>query len=253
MKNRNFKGVWIPKEVYLDDNLSWTEKILFVEIDSLDNKDGCFASNSYFSEFVGISSTSVSTCISKLVRLGYVENLGFDGRVRILKSLMNFQKPSFDKSKSSIKKKPKRVNDKSKGSIKENQIHINTNSNTSNKTLNKDSFLYSEMMFVYNEFIKLQIGVGAKIDGQQGNAMKSIITYLKRNIKETSDEAILSSWRFIFEHWHLLDNYLQSQLKLSQINSNMLNILNQIRNGKKATSSNLESKIRNRMRNRKRE
>ena len=109
-------GIWIPKEVYLDDNLSWTEKILFVEIDSLDNKDGCFASNNYFSEFVGISSTSVSTCISKLVRLGYVENLGFDGRVRILKSLMNFQKPVFKKSKSSIKKKPKGVNEKSKGS-----------------------------------------------------------------------------------------------------------------------------------------
>ena len=36
--NRDFKGVWIPKEVWLDDKLSWMEKLFLVEIDSLDGK-----------------------------------------------------------------------------------------------------------------------------------------------------------------------------------------------------------------------
>ena len=34
---RDFKGVWIPKEFYLNRDLSWAEKILLFEIDSLDN------------------------------------------------------------------------------------------------------------------------------------------------------------------------------------------------------------------------
>ena len=49
--NRDFKGVWIPKDVWLDHNLSWMEKLLLVEIDSLDAEKGCFASNGYFGEF----------------------------------------------------------------------------------------------------------------------------------------------------------------------------------------------------------
>ena len=52
---RDFKGVWIPKEIWLDNNLSIMEKIFLVEIDSLDNENGCYASNKYFAEFFGIS------------------------------------------------------------------------------------------------------------------------------------------------------------------------------------------------------
>ena len=32
---RDFKGIWIPKEIWLDSNLTWSEKMLLVEIDSL--------------------------------------------------------------------------------------------------------------------------------------------------------------------------------------------------------------------------
>ena len=47
-ENRDFKGVWIPKEIWLNTDLSIIEKVLLVEIDSLDNSDrGCFASNEY--------------------------------------------------------------------------------------------------------------------------------------------------------------------------------------------------------------
>ena len=33
---RDFKGVWIPKEVWLDERLSMLDKGIFAEIDSLD-------------------------------------------------------------------------------------------------------------------------------------------------------------------------------------------------------------------------
>ena len=87
--NRDFKGVWIPKEVYLDNRLNALDKIILVEIDSLDNGDaGCFASNKYLADFCQCSQTKVSTSIAKLIKFGYVEVSGFDGRTRSLKSCL---------------------------------------------------------------------------------------------------------------------------------------------------------------------
>ena len=58
-QERTFKGIWIPKEIWLNNELTLQEKVILVEIDSLDNDDGCFASNKYFSEFFGISAGRV--------------------------------------------------------------------------------------------------------------------------------------------------------------------------------------------------
>jgi biotin operon repressor len=85
-QNRDFKGVWIPKEIYLNDDLNWTDKILFIEIDSLDNNHGCFASNAYFAKFLRVSETTISTSISKLKALGLIYQESFNGRERVLHS-----------------------------------------------------------------------------------------------------------------------------------------------------------------------
>lgn len=68
----NFKGVWIPKEVWLLKELSLQEKVFLAEIDSLDNKDGCFASNNYFSEFFELSRTRCSEVIKSLKEKGLI-------------------------------------------------------------------------------------------------------------------------------------------------------------------------------------
>jgi hypothetical protein len=52
--NRDFKGVWIPKDIYLNPELTLVEKILLIEIQSLDNEQGCFAGNKYFADFIGV-------------------------------------------------------------------------------------------------------------------------------------------------------------------------------------------------------
>lgn len=84
---RQFKGVWIEKEIWLDKRLNALEKVIFTEINSLDNEEnGCYASNKYLAEFCQCSETKVSTAISKLIELGYLYVKSFDGRVRILKS-----------------------------------------------------------------------------------------------------------------------------------------------------------------------
>nr|WP_303094394.1 DnaD domain protein [Limosilactobacillus mucosae] len=69
---RAFKGVWIPAEFWLDQNLSIIEVIVLTEIDSLDNEHGCIASNKHFAEFTGLSKNRVSEIINGLKTKGYV-------------------------------------------------------------------------------------------------------------------------------------------------------------------------------------
>jgi len=86
-ENRDFKGVWLPKEIWLNTDLSIIEKILLVEIDSLDNSDrGCFASNEYLASFVQLSEGRVANIIVDLKKRGFIIQLFFDGRNRGLRT-----------------------------------------------------------------------------------------------------------------------------------------------------------------------
>jgi hypothetical protein len=70
--DRDFKGVWIPKEIWLSENLSLMEKVLFVEIHSLDNEHGCFATNKYFARFFGVGIRQIIRYINSLEEKGYI-------------------------------------------------------------------------------------------------------------------------------------------------------------------------------------
>jgi hypothetical protein len=70
---RDFKGVWIPKDIWLNEDLGWTEKLLLVEIDSLAKNGECFASNEYFAKFFGLSKDRISKMITSLNRKGLLE------------------------------------------------------------------------------------------------------------------------------------------------------------------------------------
>ena len=115
---RDFKGVWIPKEVWLDTRLNALEKIILTEIDSLDKGErGCWASNKYIAEFCQCSESKVSTAISKMIKLGYLYVQSFDGRQRSLKScLLNFNRQEGKKAEADFNNlqesntKRKRVN-----------------------------------------------------------------------------------------------------------------------------------------------
>lgn len=118
-QNRDFKGVWIPKEVWLDTRLTPLEKVILIEIDSLDSTErGCFASNQTLSEFCQCSENKISVAVSKLIELDYIYVQKFDGRTRELKSRLT-------KEQSLPLKKTKSALDKSK----ESNIVTNTTNN----------------------------------------------------------------------------------------------------------------------------
>ena len=135
--NRDFKGVWIDKEIWLNEDLTAIEKCLLAEIDSLDNKDHCYAKNEYFAKFLGVSVPTVSRGVKKLISLGLIEAIVFTGRARILKSLIR-QPSQIDKAASS----------KRSGSpIK----MIRPNTNTSSNTINNKNYT-EEFDTFWNEY-----------------------------------------------------------------------------------------------------
>ncbi len=69
---KNFKGIWIPKELWRMKDLNLIEKVILIEIDNLDNKNGCFAGNEYFADFLGLSKGRASKIINNLVKRGYI-------------------------------------------------------------------------------------------------------------------------------------------------------------------------------------
>lgn len=70
---REFKGIWIPKSIWISEELSVMEKVFLAEIDSFEKSKGCYASNRYFSKFFHISITRVSQIISKLEEKGFIK------------------------------------------------------------------------------------------------------------------------------------------------------------------------------------
>lgn len=82
--DRRFQGIFIPAEVWTDKRLNAIEKMVLMEIYSLDIEDGCFASNQYLADFCQCSERKISDSITKLKDLGYVYLKSFDGRVRKL-------------------------------------------------------------------------------------------------------------------------------------------------------------------------
>ena len=126
-ENRDFKGVWIPKEIWLNTDLSIIEKVLLVEIDSLDNSDrGCFASNEYLANFVQLSEGRVANIISDLKKRKFLIQVFFDGRNRGLR---------ISKSESSFNENVKAESTKTGKLTTRKREHNNTMNNTDNNTI----------------------------------------------------------------------------------------------------------------------
>lgn len=137
---RDFKGVWIPKRVFLDERLNAIEKIILIEIDSLDAEDseGCYASNEYLANFCKCSMTKVSTSISKLIKLGYLYVSKNDGRKRYLKSrLSNSESQDFKKSEPDL---PEMKESNNSEEYSRDEINSNIDSPTELKEEKKNAY-----------------------------------------------------------------------------------------------------------------
>lgn len=130
--NRKFKGVWIPVEYWLDENLTIMEVVLITEIDSLDGENGCFASNKHFADFLGVTSGRASQLITDLKEKGYIQatyTTNNNVTQRIIRVVNKLNTP--------VKKLNRGIKN-TKGVFKK-CVTSNTSSNTSNSNTDSNS------------------------------------------------------------------------------------------------------------------
>ena len=82
---RDFKGIWIPREIWLKRELNLLDKVVLSEINSLSNDGSCTASNEEIADSCKCSERSVSSSIARLIKNGFIKKESFDGRTRVLK------------------------------------------------------------------------------------------------------------------------------------------------------------------------
>jgi hypothetical protein len=72
-QERQFRGIWIPSEIWLSENLLVQEKLLLAEIDSFcGNGKACFCSNAHFAKILQVSERYVQMLLSKLESKGLI-------------------------------------------------------------------------------------------------------------------------------------------------------------------------------------
>ena len=140
-----FRGVWIPKEIWLDDRLELIDKCILTEIAALDGADGCFASNRHFAGYVGCSERRVTASVSKLVRLGLIVTERSGGS-RIIRTDLAFSAGRGDSAGTNCEPGPQNIPDsrenistppgKNCEAASQNLLHSNTYNNIYNNTDN---------------------------------------------------------------------------------------------------------------------
>jgi hypothetical protein len=203
---RKFQGIWIPAEIWLSEKLTLQEKVFLVEINSLDNEDGCYANNRYFAEFFGISVTRVSLVIKSLIgkkciRAIYIKEKGNKRSLRIIKG------GSLTKVKEVINK-PERpsltnVKDPHKHKLK----HSNTTNNITNNTINngKEAVIplsLNEDRFIdkWHEWLSYRSEIKKKLYPTTAIAqLKKLETWGIDKAIKAIEESIEKGWQGLFE------------------------------------------------------
>ena len=88
MKKIELDGVWIPKEILLNEELNDKEKIVLSIFLCLSSELGyCFAGNRYLSNVLGVTINRVSKIISSLKDKGFIEvNINYDDEKKYIRS-----------------------------------------------------------------------------------------------------------------------------------------------------------------------
>lgn len=145
-QERQFKGIWIPSEIWTTEELSLQEKVVLVEIDSLEDKyKGCYASNKYFATFFKLSPGRISQIITNLSKKNYIEVEYVKEGKEIVERQIRIKRPPYplvNKLNTYLENDDRGIK-KTKGGYLENDEENNINTNNINKNNNKE--IYKEI------------------------------------------------------------------------------------------------------------
>ena len=172
MEQRDFKGVWIPKNVWLDNRLNALDKIILMEIDSLDFEEkGCYAGNEYLAKFCQCSERKITESISKLIELNYIYLESFNGRIRVLRSVLSNGAKQTSKNCEAEKQKnlPIKIDDNTNIDNKEISIINNTKEMEIFEHWNKKNII------IHRDFNKLEKKIKEALKEHDLETIKSAI------------------------------------------------------------------------------
>lgn len=196
---RDFKGIWIPKEVWLDERLNALDKVILAEIDSLDSSDkGCWASNKHIAEFCQCTERTVSAAISKLIKCGYIYVQKFDGRQRELKSRL---------ANSSMQGRKNFYADTK--NLQESNTSNNTLNNTKKERKKESSYddilstiANEDLRDLYLEYIKMRKMIKAPMTDRALamliNKVNDLEPHSVENQKKLLEVAIMNNWKSVY-------------------------------------------------------
>lgn len=149
---RDFKGVWIPKEVWLNKNLTPIEKFFLIEIESLDNEKGCYASNAHFSELFGLTKGRCTQIIKSLEAKNVLTiHLQRDGKLikkRTLKVVNILNRGYLENDRGVVRK--------CRGGYLENAQGNNTKEQYNKRSLSKNKFSDDDLILAKFIFEKIK-------------------------------------------------------------------------------------------------
>lgn len=105
----------------------------------------------------------------------------------------------------------------------------------------KEKSLYVQFIDVYDHWFKNLNDCPPKITAADGSAAKSLIQYFKKDANDRAAKAgeildektesarVVESWTVFLQNWNLLDNFSQARTRIVDINSNLQNLIIQIR------------------------
>lgn len=214
---RGFKGIWIPAEIWLAKDLNITEKVFLVEIDSLDNADGCFASNDYFAKFFNLSKNRCSEIIKALEKKQYL-TISYKYKPgtkqieqRILKLTNKYLCIRKIEDEKGVFDNPTGVFDNSIRYSENSEDNNTLYNNKRKKEVKKKEESYNDIISSYTEsedlkdalieFIKMRKNIKSPMTNR---ALKLLLTSLdKLSTNETTkidilNQSILNNWKGVF-------------------------------------------------------
>lgn len=80
----------IPKSVYFDKRLNFSDKIIFGIITALSNNDknACFCSNIYFTNITNLTDRQIRNCLSNLKKYNYIK-INFEKSKRRIRTFVD--------------------------------------------------------------------------------------------------------------------------------------------------------------------
>ena len=205
--NRDFKGVWVNKDLWLRQGLKCTARCFLVEIDSLDKGNGCWAKNQHFSIMFGISKNRVSEIIKQLaadnlIIIWYENEDGED--IRYLRVLEAVEK-STTQSKNRLNQSKNRLS-QSKNRLPNNRTEYNIENNNE---IYVKAFSFLEENYP-SRVEKFMMDYGGKIKDLDG--------FIKYFNNQADEKELKYSQRILFGRLNnLADTWLVNQNKYHSV------------------------------------